>query len=360
MDATGSTTPQERARPDGGEQPTAKAPRTGAAHGDRVVLNVGGTRFHTTFSTLASSSSYFAACASGSWRESSADEIFLDRDADVFSALLTMMRAGRPFLPEHDRPLCVRILLEAEFFGMDNLIQQVKDMAHRNMFARDPPGQQTRAEAFDRKYGGIEAALRKGILPDRIFGPPPPKAAAARSFSLRVEGSSIESNYPLSDSTTLEGRIQPGEWEWLEDVEPGDVVYIHSAVLAGVVELRRYAEDKTPAEGGDYATKGTYLACTRCNSHGDFQLQYTSDDGTSDFVLAHRGVDFVQADSESLKDLQFREVLDTMIKVPAGQWCSSDTPFGLRARGLGVWHVHGWIGPANAIPRASAPAASRS
>ena len=69
-------------------------------------------------------------------------------------------------------------------------------------------------------------------------------------------------------------------------------------------------------------------------------------------AITHRGIDFVQEhDDAGAKDIQFREELDLILQ----------GSIYLRARGLCDWHVHGWIGPLDAIPCAgSSRTSSRS
>ena len=85
------------------------------AAGDRAVLDVGGTRFASSVSTLTANSTYFAALFSR-WDHDAQDqpEFFLDRDPDTFRVLLSCMRHKRALLPE-DRGLFERILLDAQF-----------------------------------------------------------------------------------------------------------------------------------------------------------------------------------------------------------------------------------------------------
>ena len=66
------------------------------SHG-RVRLNVGGTLFETSTSTLTGASNYFAAMLSwweGTTEEDDDEGIFLDRDPDAFKVLLSCMRYG--------------------------------------------------------------------------------------------------------------------------------------------------------------------------------------------------------------------------------------------------------------------------
>ena len=97
---------------------------------DRVFLNVGGEVFQTTVSTLTANSQFFSRKFSSEWStEDAEDEIFLDRDADSFRVLLSCMRNHTVLLPQSDADLFARVMLEANFFGVDWLVREVKAKA---------------------------------------------------------------------------------------------------------------------------------------------------------------------------------------------------------------------------------------
>ena len=97
---------------------------------DRVFLNVGGEVFQTTISTLTANSQFFSRKFSSEWStEDAEDEIFLDRDADSFRVLLSCMRSGVVLLPKADDNLCARVLLLAEYLGMEDFIAHIKAKA---------------------------------------------------------------------------------------------------------------------------------------------------------------------------------------------------------------------------------------
>ena len=87
------------------------------------------------------------------------------------------MRSGDIDLPEANPALCRRILLEAEYLGIDALLVAVKAQAHCNLHPsldRDEHYLDAeRAAEFDQEHGGLNDALRKGVLPARYFGPVP-------------------------------------------------------------------------------------------------------------------------------------------------------------------------------------------
>ena len=175
--------------------PTAKRARVAS---DRVTLNCAGTLFYTTTATLRLTSSYFASMLNDRWEESKPDEIFLDRDADAFKVLLSCMRNHTVLLPQSDADLFARVMLEANFFGVDWLVREVKAKAVQNSRAEkhsdrfrdfDSNYEHTMlcheiAEAveenreavllkaeeyFDKRFGGLTKALQDGLLPDRYF-----------------------------------------------------------------------------------------------------------------------------------------------------------------------------------------------
>ena len=80
-------------------QPMSKRARTSETSRDRVILDVGGTRFATSVSTLTANSTYFESLFSR-WDEAD-EEVFLDRDPDVFRVLLSCMRQKKALLRNH-------------------------------------------------------------------------------------------------------------------------------------------------------------------------------------------------------------------------------------------------------------------
>mmetsp|Transcript_2121 Transcript_2121/g.6373 ORF Transcript_2121/g.6373 Transcript_2121/m.6373 type:complete len:437 (-) Transcript_2121:57-1367(-) len=161
----------------------SKQPRVGASAGcsrphGRVVLSVGGTRFESSRTTLECASSYFSALLAR-WDDDA--ELFVDGDADAFQPLLSYMRFGKLTLPQ-DQGLAERVLLQAEYLGMDGLLASVKARAFRNLHP-DTHHNEARPlqDAFDAEFGGLSAAIDDGVLPARYFAPVP-KAPPARTI----------------------------------------------------------------------------------------------------------------------------------------------------------------------------------
>lgn len=173
---------------------------TGKRSRDWVELHVGGTaRFSTTVTTLSASSHYFSAKFSGDWSQESDSVLYLDRDAAPFEVLLSCMRSRTVALLPTDECMFKRVLLEAEFFGVDFVLNHVKAKAAQNINLR----QHSQAEGvtfsggdsykiksdadvalryFNQKWPALEDAFKAGVLPARYFAP----TALARADIVKV------------------------------------------------------------------------------------------------------------------------------------------------------------------------------
>ena len=152
------------------KRPRQEGPR------ERITLNVGGTVFETSRNTLAANSSYFSRLLSTDWANAAADDdYFLDRDPDAFRLLLQFMRHNNllAILPQEEPHLCIAVLLEAEYLGVEKLLQDAKALARRNCGRSALADAAAEAAAFDAEHGGLAGALSSGVLPKSLFGPPP-------------------------------------------------------------------------------------------------------------------------------------------------------------------------------------------
>ena len=140
---------------------------------DRIVVDVGGTRFTTSASTLTSASEYFERLLSPRWCAEPPDEIFLDRDPEPFAILLTYMRTGLLELSKDNQSLARRVMVEAQFLGMQSCIDCVKVAAVKSHYSVGLIDGDA-VDYFDQTHGSFDAAIRDGILPARFFAPPPP------------------------------------------------------------------------------------------------------------------------------------------------------------------------------------------
>lgn len=280
---------------------------------DRVTLNVGGQRFETTALTLcSSSSSYFTALfgSTGEALEGCADgeDIFIDRSGEIFPHVLQWLRSATlPAAVNVDALALADLRVEAEFYCMDALI-----------------------------------AACQARLEELSVVPPPPPKPQARSFCVHIDGPDITwqtEPYLLSD--------------WFELPEPGEgeVVYLHSAVMAGPLVKVERIEDKRSDEQkveDPYARTGVYLQTNRHNFGGHNTLLYAKnddlnaghiDDTLCHHVVASRAVD-IAGQQDQLVDLDFTQRIDLIVK----------DGICMAATGLADWHVHGWVGPPDAIP----------
>lgn len=80
---------------------------------NRITLNVGGSIFYTTRSTLTIQNSFF----SGLYASSKADYIFIDRDGTHFRYILNFLR-GSTVLPINNEVL-QELLIEADFYCLE-------------------------------------------------------------------------------------------------------------------------------------------------------------------------------------------------------------------------------------------------
>ena len=144
-----------------------------------IRLNVGGVIFTTTVDTLTSNSRFFEATLASHHFCTPSEEIFLDRDADAFAVLLSCFRQRSLMpLPLRNNPeLCSAVLIEAEYFAADWLLNEAKEKAVRNSVYPNVPfdqpvsGVDDLAADFDQKCGTITQAIERGILPARLLGP---------------------------------------------------------------------------------------------------------------------------------------------------------------------------------------------
>ena len=132
---------------------------------DRIVVNVGGTKFLTTTQTLSSNSAYFASLLSGEWMESvenMEDDLFLDQDPNAFGKLLSFMRTGMIKIEDID----IYVLILAEYLGIEKLLVSIKVRWYCNIGKGpvDLNSDDAIAVAFDSVHGGISKAISNGLF----------------------------------------------------------------------------------------------------------------------------------------------------------------------------------------------------
>ena len=110
-----------------------KRQRTYEIADKRVTVNVGGKLFSTFRSTLTIKSTYFSKRLSGRFIDDSDDrEIIIDRDHEPFNIILSYLRSGK-LLVSSDKLLFSSVLIEADFYGIDELVNMVRDKCYCNL-----------------------------------------------------------------------------------------------------------------------------------------------------------------------------------------------------------------------------------
>ena len=153
---------------------TAPSPPS-STRNSRVVLDVGGARFVSSRNTLETGSTYFRSLFSRWTEEIPVEPIFIDADGDAFQVLLSYLRVGSILLPAHDHGLCARVLLLADFLGLEDFLSRVKRRAHANLHP-EMEAETASAAGFDQEAGSLQAALDSGVLPGCYFAPAPAPA----------------------------------------------------------------------------------------------------------------------------------------------------------------------------------------
>ena len=108
----------------------------------RITINVGGTRYTTTPSTLLSQeNSYFTCILSRDWNDEAQAELFIDRDGEMFKHVLRFFRAspqGKVDLVQSLSHADKRALAdEASFFQLGNLSRLLEEPAQPKEVRKD-------------------------------------------------------------------------------------------------------------------------------------------------------------------------------------------------------------------------------
>lgn len=143
----------------------------------QIEVNVGGTIFFTSISTLTGYSSYFKAKFSQEWNNynnknddndsNQTPSIFIDQNPEPFRILLSFMRSGCISSVDVCR---MQVLLQAEYLGIHDLLCAVKYRAYRNKHPEVCAAPQDVIDMYDQNYGGaIKSSIALGILPRYIL-----------------------------------------------------------------------------------------------------------------------------------------------------------------------------------------------
>lgn len=135
---------------------------------DRVVLDVGGTNFVTSISTLSFQCEYFHSMFRTEWGfhdegefQSEIPPLFVDQDPGPFRILLSFMRKGWLYATD----LSTDVLSLADFLGMSKLLMAVKIRAYQNMHPDFMENDDEAISKFDLAYETVMGAISAGVLP---------------------------------------------------------------------------------------------------------------------------------------------------------------------------------------------------
>ena len=92
-----------------------------------IHLDVGGKIFKTTVGTLiANHDSFFSQMFTNSWRETSLDTVFIDRDYECFPLILSYLRSRRLCIDDDTKDSYLKqALVESDFYGLVDLSDMI-------------------------------------------------------------------------------------------------------------------------------------------------------------------------------------------------------------------------------------------
>lgn len=95
------------------------------SYGDRIILDIGGTKFKTTDVTLENSDFFKMLYVKDSRFERENDgSFFIDRDPTHFRHILNYLRDER-MVPQLDPSNRIELLAEARFYGVQGLVREL-------------------------------------------------------------------------------------------------------------------------------------------------------------------------------------------------------------------------------------------
>ena len=290
---------------------------------DWVELHVGGTaRFSTTVTTLSASSHYFSAKFSGDWSQESDSVLYLDRDAAPFEVLLSCMRSRTVALLPTDECMFKRVLLEAEFFGVDFVLNHVKAKAAQNINLRRHSEAQASIVGrttfgsggdsykigsdtdvalryFNEKWPALEDAFKAGVLPARYFAP----TAVARADILKVIPAPDTARVVFMDGRGNEkDRKRPVAYALVKRAERENRLSFGDELPAGnylepIVSVRPKEGHGDTWDSGYGPDESLYLA----TEYAGHRIDYTSHDSDrASWLVTHenRGEEDAREDEE--------------------------------------------------------------
>ena len=226
--------------------------------------------------------------------------MYLDRDAAPFEVLLSCMRSRTVALLPTDECMFKRVLLEAEFFGVDFVLNHVKAKAAQNINLRRRSEAQASIVArttfgsggdsykigsdtdvalryFNEKWPALEDAFKAGVLPARYFAP----TAVARADILKVIPAPDTARVVFMDGRGNEkDRKRPVAYALVKRAErQGRLSFIDELLPAGnylepIVSVRPKEGHGDAWDSGYGPDESLYLA----TEYAGHRIDYTSHD----------------------------------------------------------------------------------
>ena len=94
----------------------------------RVYLNIGGTKFTTTVSTLLSDNTSIFNKILSSKELSLTEEIYIERRGDIFEILLQYFRTGKFNYKNYNKQKLLEIKEEADFFNIEKIYNEIDEL----------------------------------------------------------------------------------------------------------------------------------------------------------------------------------------------------------------------------------------
>ena len=126
--------------------------------------------FPTFRSTLTMKSTYFEKRLSGRFSDDAGDsEIIVDRDHEPFSILLSYLRSGKLSVPSDQLTLRL-VLIEADFYGIDELVDMVRDKCYCNLnHIESKDYDEARQKDCKREFPSYEQIIEHIFFPSMYF-----------------------------------------------------------------------------------------------------------------------------------------------------------------------------------------------
>ena len=183
----------------------------------RITVIVGGVSYATLRCTLVEGSPYFESRLSGQFSESSDIRVcHVDRDGEPFAYILQYLRCGKLLLPVEKKSMLAAVLVEAEYFGLDSLLQQVKIKCFCNLNSTKGMNGDYEEAMEGANEMVLSDMLETPHFPDMYYGPvsyfrvisvhayPPQTYVKVQRFQILDDANDVDEFLPCFESITYE------------------------------------------------------------------------------------------------------------------------------------------------------------